>query len=123
MSSRDKAQRNTQRSVWPKGVLQRKCAGCGNHTVAGSECEDCKKKSSSLLQTKLSVGSSGDVYEREADRVADQVIGTNNAGAVKGAPVQIQRHQGEQSDSAVSAPASVDQVLSESGALAQYLRE
>jgi len=116
MSSRDKAQRNTQRSVWPKGVLQRKCAGCGNHTVAGSECEDCKKKSSSLLQTKLSVGSSGDVYEREADRVADQVIGTNNAGAVKGAPVQIQRHQGEQSDSAVSAPASVDQVLSESGA-------
>ncbi len=26
------------------GVLQRKCAGCGNHTVAGGGCSDCKKK-------------------------------------------------------------------------------
>lgn len=30
-----------------RGVLQRKCA-CGNHTVAGGECEECTKKSMSL---------------------------------------------------------------------------
>jgi Domain of unknown function (DUF4157) len=26
------------------GVLQRKCAGCGNHGLAGGECSGCKKK-------------------------------------------------------------------------------
>jgi hypothetical protein len=27
----------------PSGMLQRKCA-CGNHTPAGGECEECRKK-------------------------------------------------------------------------------
>ena len=31
------------------GVLQRKCA-CGNHTVAGGECERCLKKANGVLQ-------------------------------------------------------------------------
>jgi hypothetical protein len=26
------------------GLLQRKCAGCGNHSLAGGECSGCKKK-------------------------------------------------------------------------------
>jgi len=42
-----------------KGTLQRKCAGCGNHTVAGGECEECKKNSG-VLQTKLTVGAAAD---------------------------------------------------------------
>jgi len=40
--------RETQKSSTPvthvKGLLQRKCAGCGNHTVAGGGCADCEKK-------------------------------------------------------------------------------
>jgi hypothetical protein len=56
------------------GLLQRKCA-CGNHTIAGGECENCKKKRSGL-QTKLSVGEPGDSYEQEADRIAAEVLGT-----------------------------------------------
>ena len=32
----------------PLGVLQRKCAGCGNHTTAGGGCADCEKKKGSL---------------------------------------------------------------------------
>jgi len=32
------------------GVLQRKCAGCGNHTTAGGACEGCKKKNEGILQ-------------------------------------------------------------------------
>jgi hypothetical protein len=97
-------------------TLQRKCTGCGNHTVAGSECEECKKKSSAGLQAKLAVGESGDVYEREADRVADQVMGASGQNAVKGAPMQIQRHAGGGTEPGVSAPDSVDHALAESGA-------
>ena len=32
----------------PGGLLQRKCAGCGNHTVAGGGCAECEKKKSVL---------------------------------------------------------------------------
>ncbi|HEX2271689.1 MAG TPA: DUF4157 domain-containing protein, partial [Pyrinomonadaceae bacterium] len=31
-------------------LLQRKCAGCGNHTVAGSSCSGCTKKKEESLQ-------------------------------------------------------------------------
>jgi Domain of unknown function (DUF4157) len=31
------------------GILQRKCA-CGNHTVAGGECAECRKKREGMLQ-------------------------------------------------------------------------
>ncbi|MCL4705845.1 DUF4157 domain-containing protein [bacterium] len=31
------------------GLLQRQCA-CGNHTVAGGECEECRKKREGMLQ-------------------------------------------------------------------------
>ena len=55
-----------------QGMLQRKCA-CGNHTVAGGECAECTKNKSDL-QRKLTIGASNDPLEREADRVADQVI-------------------------------------------------
>ncbi len=95
------------------GVLQRKCAGCGNHTVAGGECSECKKKGH--LQTKLNVGSAGDVYEQEADRVADQVLSSSPQRGVKGAPVQVQRFAGGPQSQDTSAPGSVDSALSGSG--------
>lgn len=97
------------------GVLQRKCASCGNHTVAGEECDDCKKNGSGL-QTKLTVGGSHDVYEQEADRVADQVLGSSPQHGVKGAPVQVQRFAGGPQTNGGAAPATVDHALSESGA-------
>jgi len=31
------------------GILQRKCA-CGQHTVSGGECEECRKKQGGMLQ-------------------------------------------------------------------------
>jgi Domain of unknown function (DUF4157) len=37
----------------PSGILQRKCASCGNHTIAGGKCEECKNKHG-VLQRKLS---------------------------------------------------------------------
>lgn len=30
------------------GILQRKCASCGNHTVAADRCDGCKNKNGSL---------------------------------------------------------------------------
>jgi Domain of unknown function (DUF4157)/Bacterial toxin 44 len=35
------------------GILQRKCASCGNHTTAGGKCEECEKQGG-LLQRKSS---------------------------------------------------------------------
>lgn len=112
------------------GILQRKCA-CGQHTLAGGECEECRKKREGMIQrsavsaapvnavppivhdvlsspgqpldagtqafmeshfghdfsqvrvhrsvpampqTKLTVNWPGDVYEQEADQVAEQVM-------------------------------------------------
>jgi hypothetical protein len=54
--------------------LQRKCAcGAGTSSVSGA-CEECSKKKMVGLQTKLRINEPGDVYEQEADRVAEQVL-------------------------------------------------
>ncbi len=43
------------------GVLQRKCASCGNHTVAGGKCEECEKQGSQLQRKTASQGEPGEV--------------------------------------------------------------
>jgi hypothetical protein len=50
-------------------AIQRKC-NCGG------SCESCasKEEETGKIQTKLTIGSPDDVYEQEADRVADQVM-------------------------------------------------
>jgi uncharacterized protein DUF4157 len=35
----------------PSCVLQRKCASCGNHTVAGGKCHECESKEALLRRT------------------------------------------------------------------------
>jgi peptidoglycan hydrolase-like protein with peptidoglycan-binding domain len=93
--------------------LQRKC-GCGNHTVAGGECAHCSKKNSFGLQTKLTVGQAGDLYEQEADRIADQVMSAPVNADLKPTPQRIQR-LANQAIGNFSAPASVDRALSSAG--------
>lgn len=115
-------------TVAPSGILQRKCAACGTHTVVGDKCNECQKgalqrKSSSnsersevppivhdvlnssgqpldkstkvffesrfahnfsgipftaaspqLSQSSLKIGAPTDIYEQEADRIADSVM-------------------------------------------------
>jgi Domain of unknown function (DUF4157) len=97
MSNRSPATITTKEksSVMPmrSSLIQRKCA-CGNSAGMAGECSDCQNKSlvqrksidqdSSFevppithefpIQTKLTVGTPGDIYEQEADRVADQVM-------------------------------------------------
>ena len=95
------------------GLLQRKCA-CGNHTVAGGECAECAKNKSGL-QRKLSIGASNDPLEREADRVADQVLAMPAHSKVSGAPLHIQRYTEQAAGGVDTAPASVDRVLASPG--------
>lgn len=92
-------------------LLQRKCA-CGNHTVAGGECAECRKK---RLQRKLIIGASNDPLEQEADRVAEQVLATSANPAVGGTTPSIQRHAWRLSEQSEEAPDSVNRVLGSSG--------
>ena len=68
------------------------------------------------LQAKLTVNTPGDIYELEADRIADQVMAAPAHSQVNVAPPRIQRSrsQGDE-DSLITAPASVDRVLASSG--------
>ena len=66
-------------------------------------------------QTKLTLNTPGDVYEQEADRIADQVMATPAYTAVSGAPPRIQRFSGQSNEQMEAAPASVDQALASPG--------
>ncbi len=59
-------------SAAPPTLLQRTCS-CGQHALAGGECEGCRKRPDGL-QAKLTVSQPGDEHELEADRVADAVM-------------------------------------------------
>ena len=96
------------------GILQRKCA-CGGAAGMSGECEECSKKQRLGLQTKLTVNEPGDIYEQEADRIADQVMATPAHPAVSGAPPRIQRFSGQSNGQMDAAPASVDQALASPG--------
>ncbi|BAZ11858.1 hypothetical protein NIES4071_36840 [Calothrix sp. NIES-4071] len=51
MGKQTVAQHTPTTSLLSQGViLQRKCASCGQYTVAGGECEGCKKKRNTLIQ-------------------------------------------------------------------------
>jgi len=97
--------------------LQRKCA-CGAPSAAGGSCAACEGKQNSakpvVLQKKLVIGAADDPLEREADRVADQVMRMEHS-AVNGAPVRIQRFTGQGGGQVDIAPASVERVLASSG--------
>lgn len=110
------------------GILQRKCA-CGSHTVGGGKCTGCKEKEQRvqrqtdstakphghLIQRKLIVGASDDPLEKEADRVADQVMSISANAAIGSEPLRIQRFTDHGDGPLYEAPPSVDQVLSSSG--------
>lgn len=96
------------------GLLPRRCA-CGSAAGMTGECEACGRKKRLGLQTKLKVNEPGDIYEREADRVADEVLATSGRSAVSGAPPSIQRFSGHSSGEMNAAPASVDHALASPG--------
>lgn len=67
------------------------------------------------LQVKLKIGQRGDIYEKEADRVADAVLATPTYPAVHQSTPHIQRFADRPSGPAASAPVSVERVLANPG--------
>jgi hypothetical protein len=109
--------KNTATSTFIPGrrfLLQRKRACSGNAGASG-ECEVCSNEK--RLQAKLAIGASNDPLEREADRVAEQVLATPAHAAVGSTTPQIQRlaSAGQAEGQMGAAPASVDQALAEPG--------
>jgi hypothetical protein len=106
----------SQPSVTPtgSGLLQRKCA-CGGAAGMSGVCEKCSKKKRFGLQSKLKINEPGDIHERQADRVVDQVMATPAHPAVSGATPRIQRFPGQSNAQMDAAPASVDQALGSPG--------
>ena len=96
------------------GLIQRKCA-CGNHTIAGGECEECGRKKRYSLQTKLKVSGPGDIYEREAERIADQLMAAPVHSGISATPPTIQRYKEQSAGQTTAAPASVDLALASPG--------
>lgn len=95
-------------------LMQRKCA-CGGTPGPTGECEECSKKNQLGLQTKLRVNEQGDIYEKEADRIADQVLAGPAHSGVSAAPPRIQRFSGQSNGQMHAAPASVDHALASPG--------
>jgi Domain of unknown function (DUF4157) len=101
------------RGIGAVGSLQRKCA-CGGTPGPTGECEACKKKRLGL-QTKLKINQPGDIYEQEADRIADQVMAAPTHPGVSDAPPRIQRFSGQFNSQMDAALASVDQAIADPG--------
>lgn len=96
--------------------LQRKCA-CGGSAGLTGTCSDCQKKKllGKPLQTKLRINEPGDLYEQEADRIADQVMAATAHTIVNGALPRIQRLAAQPAGQMEAAPASVGEALASPG--------
>ena len=95
-------------------LLQRKCA-CGGSPGLGGECAECTHQKRLGLQTKLKADEPGDLYEREADRIADKVMAASAQAAVNGSPLRVQRVSENSSAPRGEVPAAVEQVLASAG--------
>jgi hypothetical protein len=94
-------------------MLQRKCA-CGTHTPGGETCPSCAG-ASSAARGRISIGPAGDSFEREADRVADQVLAGPAPSAIARAPASIQRFAPHSAGRSEDVPASVGRTLAGGG--------
>ena len=65
--------------------------------------------------TRLKINEPGDIYEREADRAADQVMAASTHGNISSAPLQIQRFSDSSYGQGDAAPASVAQTFASPG--------
>jgi hypothetical protein len=118
MSTTAPLQNASGKSLQPAGaslVLQRKCACGGGASELTGECEECSKKKIAGLQTKLRINEPGDIYEQEADRVAERVLAKPGHPDVPTAPLRVQRLSGQSVGPTGAAPLSVDRALAGPG--------
>ena len=70
---------------------------------------------SGLIQAKLKVNEPGDIYEKEADRIAGQVLATPTYAPVGGTAQGIRRVSGQPVGRDATAPTSVEHALASAG--------
>jgi hypothetical protein len=98
-----------QAALTSQGLLQPKADPC----ACGGSCPRCRGQLP--IQKKLAISEPGDAYEREADRVADEVLAARAHPEVNGSLPRIQRFTAQVSGQAEAAPASVDSALASPG--------
>jgi hypothetical protein len=84
------------------------------HRTAGNQAIQRLFKSG-VIQARLSIGRPDDIYERDADRVADQVMAAPAYTAVTATPPRIQRFFGQSSGQTDTVPASVNHAITSPG--------
>ena len=94
--------------------LQRKCA-CGGAAGLGGQCANCDATNLLLVQPRLSVGEPDDAFEREADRVAQQVVSGRSGHAGEIAPLAIRSYSPQPTQVTGAPPASLDAALASAG--------
>lgn len=110
----------------PSGLLQRKCA-CGGTPGMDGECEECRAKRL-RVQPKLAISQSDDIYEREADRIADEIVraDTNGLGVSQAQSlsysalkpsVSVQRQDEEVVEEGESTEQNIDEVSNDTDLL------
>ena len=94
-------------------LLQRKCACGGQASELTGECTECSQR----LQRKLAIGPADDQYEREADRVAEQLVGgsPDDAQVHQATTTPLRRKSDDGATSGAGVPAVVNQALSSPG--------
>ena len=74
-----------------------------------------RSEAPATLQTKLALNEPGDAYEKEADRIAEQVAATYARPALSAAPPRIRRFSGQPSSQAGAAPPGVERAVAGPG--------
>ncbi|WP_444439493.1 eCIS core domain-containing protein [Pseudomonas sp. A6] len=95
-------------------LLQRKCA-CGGDSGPQGQCEECEREEQAALQPKLWIGAQDEPLEREADRVAEQVMAAEPPAKVTPASGALARKPATAGPGAGQAPGIVHDVLREPG--------
>ncbi len=98
-----------QPTAGSQDILQPKAHRC----ACGGGCPRCREQSP--IQKKLAISEPGDLYEREADRIADQILAAPAHSAVHGTPPLIQTFTAQAAGQEQPAPASVDSALASPG--------
>ena len=88
------------------GILQRKCT-CGDEAGMPGECDECRRKQPAAPQNRFRVSTPGDIYEQEADRVANSVLSKSEKPLLSQAFPRIQRFADNAPVGTNAAPASV----------------
>ncbi|MEM1278698.1 MAG: DUF4157 domain-containing protein [Cyanobacteria bacterium P01_H01_bin.152] len=96
------------------GLLQCKCTACGQQAITSQPCPNCHQ-SQLLGQRSMRLAASHDPLEREADRIADQLMSRSTTATPNAAPLRVQRSAQSATVDAKIAPTSVDRALANPG--------